>query len=441
MPFASHACAASTRRGCPVYYQAYPPTENLLSERSELPYPVTSFVFFIKMRPKQNDLLRRPKGAAVSQSRFSVLMNQATTLSLEGERTNIMRGSLRGSPQWQIKEVFKCVAELGTSKHEAKEAARAQNGPMNWHALGKQIGVYGGSTLDSYRNISTRALEYARTEYGIRDATRIESQHIQGFLKHCIENGGRGEQLARASYDKYASALEKFETALNRYSQVHGLNKTYNFEIREVSKLAAKELGARNDTSRAYADPDAVVKAIPDANNHQLFASALRESGARISELSYIKDGRIDGEKFLDIKSDRFTNIVPRAFVKDGAKLMGIRPDKHTGELKGWIATKVKGGKPHAAGVSVATYQKLERIINEHGNFKIDQNSFRGALKEASLKTGQTYTGAHALRWNFASDRHHELQFRCGISYSASLSIVSSEMSHIRSDITCRYLK
>jgi integrase len=118
----------------------------------------------------------------------------------------------------------------------------------------------------------------------------------------------------------------------------------------------------------------------------------------------------------------------------------GICTDPHTGQSKGWLEVKGKGGKVREIGVSPATYSRLEKAVAHGGGlFRTNEDNYRTKLKAAAVASGQSYEGSHGLRWSWAQDRHQELQ-REGFTYEQSLTIVSKEMRHERSDITCHYL-
>ena len=121
-------------------------------------------------------------------------------------------------------------------------------------------------------------------------------------------------------------------------------------------------------------------------------------------------------------------------------QLHGLRDDRHTGELKGWIEVEGKGGKEREIGVSPETYARLERVVSGGQRFEFDKNAYRVDLKEAAAKTGQDYEGSHGLRWSWAQERHEDLQAR-GMTYDQSLSAISREMGHERGDITEHYLR
>ncbi len=317
---------------------------------------------------------------------------------------------MRGSVDWQVREIFSTVNDIGVSKHEAKAEAR-EAGAQTWADMGKALGCHSYSTYDDYREVAKEAFGYIRESYGVRDITRIESQHVVSYLKDRIENGGKnGDGLERSSYDKYASALSKLEVALNRHSKENELGKVYKFDLKTVGKYAAEILGKRNDVSRAYKNPQALVDSVNGKYN--LTARIQYEGGTRIDEISRLKEGQ----------------------------LRGLRPDPHSGQLKGWVEVSGKGGKIREVGVTPETYARLEKaIVDSKGVYRTNEGNYRNALKVAAEKTGQKYEGSHGLRWNWAQERHGELQ-KFGMSYEASLTVVSKEMGHERGDITCHYL-
>lgn len=350
--------------------------------------------------PKLSNLIRPAK-----RVRSTLITPLIFSLKLLVEKG---RYAMRGSVSWQVTEVFKGINNLGTSKHEAKAVARTQ-GVRTWEQMGQVIGLHGQKTYKDYVRVAVSAFEYAKIEYGVRDITRLEGHMVQGFLLDKMQTGGRsGQGIERATYNTYSSAIHKLELALNRYSEVNGLGREYEFGLREVGTFAAEQLGAKNTDSRAYRDAAAVANAVQ--GKHGLLAKVIQESGARISEVANLRAGQ----------------------------LRGLKPDPHSGEIKGWIDVVGKGGKHSDKGVSPATYARLEKAIAD-GKANFNQSNFRGKLKTAAAATVQKYEGPHGLRWSWAQARHSELQ-RLGLSYESSLSIISKEMAHNRSDITCHYL-
>ncbi len=117
---------------------------------------------------------------------------------------------MRGNVSHQVHEVFKEIIRFGQSKHEAKEQARVK-GAKTWHEVGKQLYVYSYATADQYRDIAKEALEYAKEKYGIKNIEKLSSEHIRSYLETKIAQG-----VKYSTFQKYAAAIEKLETALNK---------------------------------------------------------------------------------------------------------------------------------------------------------------------------------------------------------------------------------
>ncbi|GFO68592.1 hypothetical protein GMLC_21710 [Geomonas limicola] len=312
---------------------------------------------------------------------------------------------MRGTIDWQTHELFKAVDCVGSSKHTAKEAAR-EKGAETWAEIGKEIGVHSYATADAYRDIWQAIGEHAKAETGLKDMTKLEASHVQSYLESKIEQG-----VSYATFQQYASAATKLEVALNRFAEQHGLERSYNWELRDVRAEAQQEL-SRFEGSRAYQDPWAAVAAMPSPDA-RLAASVQYEGGARIKEASHIKENQ----------------------------LKGVATVPHTGQPAGVISVIGKGGKERAIYVAVSTYRALETAVQQGGGrFSVSPDAVRNGLKESTATTKQIYTGSHGLRWNFAQERFAELQER-GKTREEALYLVSNEMGHERSDITEHYLR
>jgi integrase len=224
----------------------------------------------------------------------------------------------------------------------------------------------------------------------------MEPQHVQNYLDKCIDQG-----ISKATYDQYSAALGKLDRALNLYSEKHGWDRSYDLHsgIQATRDRAQHEL-ARFDASRAYERPGELVESISDPN-HRLAGQIQREVGIRVNEVAQIRV-----EQLAD----------------------------------GKLTVQGKGGKITHRELSPKTMEKLKDHISKNGQFKIDKNSYRNSIKQASEKTAQEYQGSHGLRWNYAQDRLAELN-KQGESYYSSLSKISKEMGHERPDITEHYLK
>ena len=315
---------------------------------------------------------------------------------------------MRGGISWQIMQVFErsCIFEAGESKHLAKEEARA-GGASTWHDVGKSIGIYSFQTAETYLDTWHQLARFCKAE-GLRDIEKITPEHVRLYLESKIDKG-----VAYATYQKEASALQKFEQALNRFSK----SDKYHFAdtIKEAGKIAKAEL-QRNDVSRLYANPKKLVSIVTDPK-YKLSAQMQLEGGCRIAEIGALKTSHLGG----------------------------LTKDKISGETKGIIKLdNCKGGKDRDVSVSMAAYERLQdHMAANSGKFTIrgEENKYRSVLKDASEKSGQSYQGSHGLRWSFAHARHSECMSAANMSYEQALSQVSHEMGHERSDITCHYLR
>ncbi len=363
---------------------------------------------------------------------------------------------MRGSVNWQVTEVYKSIDCIGESKHTAKEEARAA-GAETWHEVGKAIGVFNYNTMADFKAIACQAFTAVQAEYGIRDLTKITGEQLAGWMADKIQAG----DWQRATFDKYAAALEKLESAINVYCKNSQIDRQVQFDFKEVRALAAHTLGQRNDESRAFERPADIVVAINP--KYELTAKIQLEGGGRINEVFKIYDHQ----------------------------LKGLRPDPITGEIKGWYGMIGKGGKTGDKSLSVATYHEIVAELNARGKTTIDalcgmrtdekgqmkgwiqktgsdgaqtpvslktyaklertfvpgsrcievsKRGYNNAIKRACEKTCQAYHGSHGFRWNWSQARFNELQTKAGYTHEQALSRVSQEMTHERSDITNHYL-
>ena len=317
---------------------------------------------------------------------------------------------LRGSPKWQVQEVFKSINALGQSKHEAKMQAR-ETGARTWHDIGKSIGVHSINALKTYTEVAKQCLQYARENLGTSRIEQLNGNHVAEFLNSKLEQG-----LSKASLQNYAAALEKLEVALNQYAKKHDTGREYNFfeAIKEVREAVYQQYQDSNIQSRYIDNIREKINGIENPE-HRLAAKLQAEGGARIGELG--------GGKVKNQLTEK--------------NLQGIKTDPKTDKEIGCISVVGKGGKVREIHVSPTTYRQLEQHIAKHGSFSVNYHAYKNSLRSA---LGTEYTGTHGLRWAYAQDRFQELQ-ASGRSYEEALQDVSSELGHNRPDITEHYLR
>ncbi len=316
---------------------------------------------------------------------------------------------IRGSINYQVNTVFKesGIFQPGTSKHIQKSIAR-ENGARTWADLGKRLSIYSYGTAETYKDTWHQCAKWAKENLGVKDIEKLQASHIKAYLETKIADG-----VKYSTFERECAALAKFENALNMYGEKKGFDAQYNFRevIREIKQEASQVLDRTVET-RAYNDPRSIVSSIGD-EKYQTVAKMQYEGGARLNEVWRIT------------KED----------------LKGLKEDPHTGKQMGVIEVVGKGGKERDIYVSPETYQAVASIVAQSGNLNFDKESYRTAIKEAALESGQDYHGSHGLRWNYAQERMSELEKNTSMTYEERLQTVAWEMGHERADITEHYLK
>jgi integrase len=323
---------------------------------------------------------------------------------------------MRGSINYQVQQLYEKsgISRIGQSRHAAKTYARA-TGAARPAEIAAQLGIHSYNTADAYRAVWRQLMSFAKAEFGLRDIESLDAFHVRTFLEAKVEDG-----VAHATWVQYAAACSKLENALNAYAESRGNSMRYQFRtaIDCVRNEAHSEL-TRFKGSRAYCYPERLIGALPDAG-YRLAAAIQLESGARVHEVAVIQL----------------------------RQLRGCTTDSDTGKECGAVNIRGKGGKIRDIYLDAKTYAQLERHIQQHGSLQLDADQYRGALKVASVQSGQDYQGSHGLRWNYAQAKYAELislreQSSGALVYSVDVVLkkISTLMGHERHEITTRYLK
>ena len=307
-------------------------------------------------------------------------------------------------------------APKGTSKHAERASIRErfyeQNGKMpTSHELSKETKIIAQSYLEKNTTVWRELVKTTR----IKDVESISNRKVEAFLKDKIER-----DISYKNFENHCSYVTKLEKALNDYAAAENTGKTYSFEkaINYTKAIASERLEKEID-ARAYDRPAEIIDNIRD-EKFNLSASLMYEGGARINEASLI----------------------------DSSRLGGYKED----ELRGRVGVvtlhgaDTKGGKQRDLILSEKTYQRLADYVHRNGELSIDRSNgerqeLREAIRDASIRSDQSYTGAHGLRHNFAVDRVMQLQNEGLKSYQEAIAIVSREMGHERPSITEHYLR
>ncbi len=187
---------------------------------------------------------------------------------------------MRGNTNWQVTEIFKEIKQIGESKHQAKNQARA-DGARGSHEIAQRTGIYGINTIDNYRNAVVGFGTWAKENAGLKDLTKTTAEQVKSYLSSRI-----ADQVAHKTFQSEKSALNKLETALNKYSQTHGLNKVYDFKLNEAFKSEHKNL--QHSDVRAYDKKD-VEKLLSSIKNPAVNLAVRLAAGAGLRKSEILK--------------------------------------------------------------------------------------------------------------------------------------------------------
>ena len=297
---------------------------------------------------------------------------------------------MRGNIKWQVNEILKEIKAIGESKHEAKNQAR-EGGARGSNEIAKKTDIYSLRTIDSYREVWLNFANFAE----LKDLTKTTAEIIKSYLQDRIN-----ENIAHKTFKTEKSALNKFETALNRYSESHNLNKTYNFKLNETFNRKAQKDMRRADV-RAY-------------NQKNI-------------------------DKILNIK-DKAVNLACRIALNAGLRKseilnLGLKPES----LKDNNAISVIGGKGGKGRIVSAIANKS--LIKEVKTFLAENNlrkfgdAISGGKINREIKKATGDSGSiHRLRHNYAINtvKYFEGQ---GYSHIEAVHLTSLEMGHNRNEI------
>jgi len=305
---------------------------------------------------------------------------------------------MKGSPLHQARTAFSMIDGIGTSRHKDKEVAREQ-GYVTKSDIAKHTLVYSFETREQYVNIAVDLLKFAKQEYGIKDAARLNSEVANAYLINKIESG-----ISKASFNKYAAAITKFETAINAFQKQHNLP-TIELNTTQARQIAAETIQKEEAKSRAYEDPKKLIENIKD-NTFKTIAEAQLAGGFRITELNH-----------MSLQNFKDNNI--------------------------FLVISGKGGKDREIELPADIYKALLELASKpstnNGKFAFNMNEYRLELKAAAERSGQEYTGTHGLRWNAAQYKYIEYSNKHG--EVKAMEMVSNFLGHTRASITQHYLR
>ena len=297
---------------------------------------------------------------------------------------------MKGSVKWQTIEIFKEIKSIGELKYSAKNEARAA-GASGSHQIAQKTGLYGLNTIDSYRNSVEKFGTWSKENLGLKDLTKTTAEQVKLYLSARI-----AENVAHKTFQSEKSALNKFEVALNKYSETHNLNRNYDFKLNETFKSEHKNL--QHSDVRAYDKKD-VEKLLNNENKAVNLAVRLAlATGLRKSEILKLSEKNLLGNRI---------EVVGGKGGKD--RVVSEIHDKN-------LITDVK---------TFLKENNLSKLGDAISRSKIN-NEIRAVLKD----TGSI----HALRHNYAINTVKAFTDK-GFSHVEAVHMTSIELGHNRNEI------
>ena len=251
---------------------------------------------------------------------------------------------MQGNARWQVNEIFKEIKQIGSSKYEAKNEARLA-GAHGSAGIAKETGIYGYRTADAYRTSIIGFGNWVKENLYIKDLTKVKFSDVKAYLDSRLSAG-----IAHKTFQLEKAALNKFETALNKYSQSHNLNRTYDFKLNENFKEIHKNL-AHADV-KAY--DDKIVNKLLNIENKTMnlavrlaFSAGLRKSEILKLNFSNLKENSIQvlgskggKDRIVSAISDKTLILNLKAFLQENKKF----GDMITGSQINYQIAKITNG-------------------------------------------------------------------------------------------------
>lgn len=288
------------------------------------------------------------------------------------------------------------IVQIGESRHDLKQNAY-ENGCRTSHEVNQSIGLTSYASYHKFQSQIKVFSGWCFATQKINNINQIKPEHVTAFIHDLCDR-----DYAKNTIQGYAAALNKYAVVLDKACPNKEFRtESWNNAISECKESIQNAISKDTDT-RAYADPQAIVSALSD-ERLQLCASMQLDHGLRIADATKIDVKNLSAEGILTVPNS-------------------------------------KNGQTLTIQLSPENAQKIRDLADDNGKINIQQSVYRSALEKACISTGQTFSGTHGLRHNYAQDRMNDLVDQ-GKDYHAALQIVSDEMGHHRPDITATYLR
>jgi integrase len=243
-----------------------------------------------------------------------------------------------GSIKYQVSKIIKAHNGIGQSKLQSRNESglKAENG----HKVSDKFHSY--KSLDNVRNDLINLGNYAKSEFGIKDMSKIDTEVVKSWIQ-----------------DKNIT----YNTASNYLSELNKVSEHFSFDRNDIKEIRAElkqELKNNELESRAYKNLDKIELQNEKA---QIAFEIQRDYGLRVKEATHI-----------NLKNLSDNNV---------------------------LTYKQKGGMESQKEISKELADKIRQHAQD-GKFSIPYTTYRDNLKNAIEKSGQTWNGTHGIRHSYA---------------------------------------
>jgi len=302
----------------------------------------------------------------------------------------------RASANSVIKAVMNKANGIGTSKIQTKQNSSIYG--QNGHKVSSKY--HSVKAAENMRTVSTQFINYLKENHGSKVVLNMNRETVKEFINM------KSLEVKGSSLNTYISTMAKVVDNLNELGvktisreDIHNLRK----ELKNEGISLFKE-----SINRAMKCPEKIVQSMENNSAYGLSSRLSYEAGLRISDAT-------DSSKWRINEATKTLTIV-------GSK-GGIT--YQTTEISEQLIERVR-----------------EAISN---NYKVNNEEYARALKEAVIGENEKWKGSHSLRYNHAQELYNKLHeqnkdYSLNRSEQQILSEVSRSLGHSRIEITHHYL-
>ena len=302
---------------------------------------------------------------------------------------------MKGSAKWQVTEIFKEIKEIGNSKYEAKNNAR-QTGARGSHGIARETGIYSYRTNDSYRESVVRFASWAKENAGLKDLTKTNAEAVKSYLQSRIN-----ENIAQKTFQLEKAALNKFETALNKYSEHHNLNRNYDFKLNEnFNRQVQKDMQHADVRVYSKADVEKLMNIQDKAVNLAVRLAAgagLRKSEILKLSINNLKNNKIEVLSSKGGKDRIVCNIFDKSLIADIKRFLSANNLNKFGDA-------VSAGKIN---------REIANAIGDSGSIHRLRHNY--AINTVKYFEGQGYSHTEAIHFTSVEMGHNRNEIIEGV--------------------------